>query len=713
MHAPPSTPSLADQLRGVVVSPRHEMHISRHRFRSGPAYVLRDPVTFKTHRLDPEDYQILSMLDRSTTLGETFRSLVELGVLAPEDEARFYEFIVGLHQKNLLTLPLSDGAVLYERFERRRRAENISRALGVFFMRVPLINPDHFLTRTLPLARWLFTKPAFAAWIALAFASAFIVIGRWSDLTAPVATMFTGGNILLLWGTLIGLKVVHEFGHAYACKAFGGHVPEMGAFFVIFTPLAYVDATDSWSFTRTRHRAIVTLAGVYVESIVGALALMVWATTGPSVLNTLAYQTVLLATVTTALFNLNPLLRYDAYYLAADLSGVPNLRARCEAAVASYAKRVFFGVRDEIQDRPTRHTAGLLAFGLAQLGYRVIIMMTIATVLIMKFGGAGIAMAALILGLTVGKAVFGLVRYMRQSEEIADRRLRSTLTAAGVAATVLAGVLFIPLPMPIDAKGISSFERVETIHAPNEGVVRALPERVGNRVPADQVLMVLDNEALIASRQATLASVHAGQAETVRAVLHSPAEARSTQASERAARASLAKIEADTDLLRIRAPERLHVLALHKKRPGTPVRRGDPLISVGFGRHEAVFLLGVEGADRMLLAVGDRLEFRSPSEPGSRFAGTVVGIGGAVSRVLDARLSAMAQSLSIPIDHATGHAIEPYFEIRLALDPDSSPPPPNATLVARVPARSMTAATVIHRRFSRFMNEVKRGYSER
>lgn len=712
MQAPPTTPSLADQLRDVVVSPRHELHISRHRFRSGPAYVLRDPVTFKTHRLDPEDYQIFSVLDRSTTLGDTFRALIERGTLNPSDESQFYEFIVGLHQRNLLTLPLSDGAVLYERFERRRQAENISRLLGVFFMRVPFINPDQFLTRTLPLARWLFTKPAFFAWVALAIASAFIVVGRWHDLTAPVATLFTGGNILLLWGTLIALKVVHEFGHAYVCKAFGGHVPEMGAFFVIFTPLAYVDATDSWSFTRTRHRAFVTLAGVYVESIVGAVALMVWAMTGPSVLNTLAYQTVLLATVTTALFNLNPLLRYDAYYLAADLSGVPNLRARCQAAVASYAKRFLFGIRDETQDRPVRHTIGLLAFGLAQLSYRVVIMTTIATVLVMKFGGLGIAMAALILGLTLGKALLSLFRYITQAEEVADRRIRCTMVTAGTATALLVTVLLVPLPVPIRASGISSFERVETIHAPNDGVIQALPEQVGNTVPADHILMIIDNQALVASRQATLASLRVGKAETVRAALRSPAEALSAQSGEAATRASLAKIETDVEQLLIKSSERLHVLAVHKKRLGTPVRQGDALVSVGLGRHEAVLLLDAEDADRSQLSIGDRLEFRSPSDPSSRFAGTVSSIARTGSRVLDARLSAAASSLSIPIDPTTGHAIEPYFEIRLALDANA-PPPPNATLVARVPARSMTIASIIHRRFSRFMNEIKRGYSER
>jgi len=311
MPAAPTQPALSERLREVVVALRGELDISRHVFRDGPAYILRDPVTFATHRFDPEDYRVLNAIDRKKTLGETFEKLIAQGELDLEDEENFYAFILDLHQRNLLSLPISDGDTLYKRFERRRNAERLSKLLGVFFLRVPLINPDRLLTRTIPMFRWLFTAPALIGWILLAAFSGAIAVARWEDLSSPVLTVFDGGNAYMLWATLIGLKIIHEFGHAYACKAYGGHVPEMGAFLILFTPVAYMDATDSWTFTRTRHRAIVTLGGVYFESIIGGIALIIWALTEPSTLNTLAYQIVLLSTVTTAMFNLNPLLRYE------------------------------------------------------------------------------------------------------------------------------------------------------------------------------------------------------------------------------------------------------------------------------------------------------------------------------------------------------------------------------------------------------------------
>ena len=166
------TPSLAERLRGVVVQVRGELDISRHVFRDGPAYVVRDPVTFATHRFDPEDYRLLGALRSDHTLGEIFDRLVSHGEITREEEEDFYAFILDLHQRSLLTLPVNNADALYQRFEKRRRAERLSKLLGVLFLRVPLVNPDRFLSRTIGLTRWLFTLPAFIPWAVLRSASA-------------------------------------------------------------------------------------------------------------------------------------------------------------------------------------------------------------------------------------------------------------------------------------------------------------------------------------------------------------------------------------------------------------------------------------------------------------------------------------------------------------------------------------------------------------
>ena len=535
---------------------------------------------------------------------------------------------------------------------------------------------------------------------------------RWEDLSAPVLTVFDGGNLFMLWGTLIGLKVIHEFGHAYACKAYGGHVPEMGAFFVLFTPLAYVDASDSWSFTRMRRRAVVTLAGVYVESIIGAVAMIVWALTEPGTLNTLAYQIVFLATITTALFNLNPLLRYDAYYLVSDLTGVPNLRARCQHAVASLFKRVLYGLRTDEQGEPLSHHPGLVTFGLAQLAYRVVIMLTITMVLIMKFGVAGLVMAGLLITMMLGKAGASLFQYLAGAEELIGRRFRAMTVTLGGSLIALLTIALVPIPWPLEARGVATFENVRTLHAPQDGVIAEMHADVGDTFATGQTLVRLDNRALSAHRETLLAETRRGRAEMLRASFESRAEGMQARAEEQRTRATLEQAQRDLDELAINAGDALRVLEVIEPREGVRVRQGDPLLRVASGHPEAVFLFRTFEYEALKARVGDTIALRTPSRPDREIRGTVSYISSAGSRAFQARHADIAKILSIPVDPKSGDAAEPYFEVRLRLDP-SDASLANSTLRARFPSEKMTTYRVIERRFTRFMNRVKEGFSAR
>ncbi len=708
MTAAAPQPDLAQRLRDVVVSIRDELDVSRHVFRAGPAYVVRDPVSFQTHCFEPADYRILNAIEPSRTLGDTFEHLTTQGILEASDEEAFYEFILELHQRSLLSLPVSDGAALFKRFERRRNAERLSKLLGVFFLRVPLINPDRLLTRTRGAFAWLFTLPAFIAWLALAATACFIAFARWGDLAAPVLTAFDGGNLFMLWGVLVALKIVHEFGHAYACKTFGGHVPEMGAMFVLFTPLAYMDATDSWSFTKTRRRAIVTLGGVYFESIVGVLALIVWALTEPSTLNTLAYQVVLLATVTTALFNLNPLLRYDAYYLVSDLAGIPNLRARCQHAVASLLKRTALGLRADADGHRFEHHPALVAFGLAQLAYRVLIMVTIATVLIMKFGGVGLVMASILTALTLGKAISALVRYILTSPEVAGRRVRAVTITAGSAVSASLAFALVPVPWPLDMRGVATLAQVSTIHAPQDGVLAHLSVDTGDRVSGGDPLARLDNPRIVAEHDALRAQAGHARALVIHASALTGPDAMLALASQRAADAALAQAGHDTAQLDINAPDDLRVVDLIEPRPGTHLRKGDPILRVARGPTQAVFFFRADQFESLAARVGDEVACRSAAHPGTTINARITSIAPAASRTIDAQSQDAARILAMPIHPTTGVAAQPYVEVRLDLD---APAPFNSTLHARFPSHNVTTLQAVWRRVSRFGNQVRQGFS--
>ncbi|MEY3230992.1 MAG: hypothetical protein RL689_1081, partial [Planctomycetota bacterium] len=161
--SPRSTP-LADKLRNAVVSLRADLDISRHVMRGRAAYVVRDPVSFETHAFSAADYRLLVALNGERTLGEAFASSCEQGACKVEDEESFYRFILDLHRSGLLSLPISNDRQLQERHERNRAARVTQWLLAPLFLRIPVWNPDTFLSRTQRLARPLFTTWAFLAW---------------------------------------------------------------------------------------------------------------------------------------------------------------------------------------------------------------------------------------------------------------------------------------------------------------------------------------------------------------------------------------------------------------------------------------------------------------------------------------------------------------------------------------------------------------------
>ena len=154
-------------------------------------------------------------------------------------------------------------------------------------------------------------------------------------------------NVPILWTLLVGLKTFHELGHAYACKRFGGTVPEMGAMIMMGTPCAYVDASSSWSFPKRWHRMIVALAGMYFESMLAMVALVVWLCTDTGQLHSAAQYAIVLSTVVTIGFNANPLMRYDGYFILCDLLNFPNLHRDAKASSSSFIKWILYGIESK------------------------------------------------------------------------------------------------------------------------------------------------------------------------------------------------------------------------------------------------------------------------------------------------------------------------------------------------------------------------------
>lgn len=674
MSAPTSHPSLpslslAARLGTAQVGVREDLDVSRHLFRGEPSYVVRDPVTFASHRFDPADYEILVRVRAHHTLGDIFDELCAAGKANPVDAERFYQFIMELHRLGFLRLPLTDDKLLYRRFLNKERAKRRALLGSLLFLRVPLWNPNAFLDRTMHWARPLFTPAAFVLWLVLIVAAGYVLWMRHADFIEPLQGLLVTHNLALMWLTLIVLKTFHEFGHAYACKHFGGHVPEMGAYFILFTPCAYVDATACWGFPRPRDRVIVCLAGMYVESILAAIATFVWATTGPSLTHSIAHKAIFLAGVITVLFNINPLMRYDGYYVLSDVLGIPNLRARANAFLFAVLKRVFLGLPVGDREPGFRLRMTLLLFGTAAALYRVTLLFAIAAVFVSKAFLLGMVLAIGYLA----KALFGTARrlmdYLWHAEETAPVRAHAVAMGVLVLVVLPAASVFVPIPSRIYARGVVAAEAETTVHTRQPGFVTAVHSAWGSPVASGQVLADLQNDALQESIAQAQADIAAAQTRRDAFLLKEPTRALQEEHRLAALRTTLYERVQHQSELRITAPVSGKLITgLHARQIGTFLPEGSPVALLASGLWRVKAILDEDEYARARPRIGDRVEFRAVGDAGPTRTGCVVEVAPAGSRAISLTALTQLAGGDVAVDPQTREATQPYFAITVALD---------------------------------------------
>ena len=305
--------------RVADLTPRLRSHakIHRHRYRNQTWYILQDHSTERFHRFSPPAYHVIGLMDGTRTVQE----LWDLAVNQLEDDAptqdQLIQLLGQLHAADVLQCDVPpDTDELFRRGQRQRRKLWQSRLFSVFSWRFPLFDPERVLQALLPVCRPFLGWTGAILWL-LVVGPAMVLAGvHWAELTENVLDqVMTPHNMLLLWLLFPVLKLLHELGHGLAVKKFGGEVHEIGIMILVLTPVPYVDASSSWSFREKWRRIFVSAAGMVVEVFLAAIALYIWLSVEPGLIRTLAYNTMLIAGVSTILFNANPLLRFDGYYI--------------------------------------------------------------------------------------------------------------------------------------------------------------------------------------------------------------------------------------------------------------------------------------------------------------------------------------------------------------------------------------------------------------
>ena len=485
-----------EKLGVIKIGLRRDLVVTRQEMGGQPKYVMHDPLAFQNHVLSRLEYQVVSGIVATRTLAENFDALIGRGVMEESRRDEFYEFVLSLHDKNLLQLPMMQADAQFKRYEQRRDAKRSGWYRAALYFHVPLLNPDRFLNQTLRYVSWLFTRTGLALWTMLMLAVAWSCLGRFGEMFEHSAELLNIHNLPLMWIALVLLKVIHEFGHAYACKRFGGEVPQMGLAFIVLTPCAFVDASASWKFPSRWSRITVAMAGMYVESIVAGLFALIWTSTQPGLLHDVALNVMVLASAITVLMNLNPLLKFDGYFVASDLLGVVNLRQRADLYLKSFAGHIALGLPRIKNSYSTWQKWVYGTYAPCSFLYKIVLAITITTMVVMAWPIGGALLGVVFAWLLILQPLRRLLDYLLSSKETAPVRGRSRVAALSLFVAAPVVLWQVPVSTKIVAPGVLEPMQRFSVRAPVSGFVADIPASHGSSVAEGDLLCLMQNPEL-------------------------------------------------------------------------------------------------------------------------------------------------------------------------------------------------------------------------
>ncbi|MDB5856873.1 MAG: hypothetical protein JWQ76_562 [Ramlibacter sp.] len=489
------------RLARLKPSMKPQAKVRRHRFRGEVWYVVQDTASGRFNRFTPAAWQLLGLMDGRRTMDEIWTEAAE----QLEDDAPGQEEVIRLvsqlHAADLLHCEVNpDSAELFERYGQQERSRNASRWKSPFSIRIPLWDPDRFLTRTLPYVKPLFGPVGAAVFCLLALVAIALAVVHLPELTRNMDDrVLSAHNLLLLWLCFPVVKFLHELGHAYTVKAGGGEVHDMGILLLVFTPVPYVEASAANGFRSKWRRVLVGSAGMLVELYLSALAMLVWAAAEPGLVRAVAFNVMLIAGVSTLVFNANPLLRFDGYYILADLIEMPNLAQRGNQYWRYLAERYLLRVR---QAEPPLLTPGernwLRVWTPLAFAYRITVLVAIVVYVASAWFFIGVLLALWGVATMVGMPLFKAVSHLSALPRAQGARQRAVTIATTIAVAVVAFVLVVPMPLRTRTEGIVWLPDEAQVRAGANGFVRAVLLPPGSALRPGTALLETEDPLLAA-----------------------------------------------------------------------------------------------------------------------------------------------------------------------------------------------------------------------
>ena len=495
-----STPSgLWQQVAGARLALLNTVAAHRHRYRGRSWYLLSNALGRRQYRVSEGVYRLLQRLDGRRTLAEAWASVFPQETGDSPDRNELVTVVAQLQAAGMLT---SDQPVNLERLaqqrRQRQRVNRLARWARPLAPRFALLDPDDLLRRMASGFGWLFHPLVFWLWLGLVLFAGTTAWQHGGELVAYGSQrVFDPVNLLLLWLLYPPVKILHELAHGLAVKHWGGEVHEMGITLLVFMPVPFVEASDATTFASKYRRMAVGAGGIMVEALLASLALFAWLELPQGLWRDVAFNLMLIGGVSTLLFNGNPLLRFDGYYVLSDALEIPNLATRSARYYGYLCKRYLFGLGSAWSPvTAPGERWWFLFFGGASTLYRLFISLGIAVFLIQTLFFVGVVLAVWLLSVALVLPLLRQLRFVLRDPQLTGKRVRALSVV--ILPIALLGLLLFWLPAPLSTKseGIVLAPEAAIIRAGANGFLAKQHAAPGDRVRAGDLLFELRDPAL-------------------------------------------------------------------------------------------------------------------------------------------------------------------------------------------------------------------------
>lgn len=578
-------------------------------------YHIENTANSKFFRVGYAQYVFISLLDGSTSFAAALALTArQLGPdsLTEQEATQLTQWLI----RNELATFADETRRLASPKAISRSSEQLVQKLNPFWLKLPWGSPDKLFTESLPYVRWCFHPTVLLAILFVYLAAGLSLAHEWDRFTADSQAVFASSNWIWMLVTWVMLKIIHEFAHGVTCKYFGGSVKDTGLVFILLAPMAYVDVTSSWRFSSKWRRIGVAAAGMVIELLIASMAAIAWSRTDSPLVAHLLHNVVLMAGISTLLFNANPLMRFDGYFILSDFLEIPNLYEEGSKRVHQLTAWLFFGQSPQSLEVGFRRGQAcfLWSYGLAASCWKLVVCATLLIGASTMFRGAGIVLgiagALLWFGVPLRN---GLRAIGSQYYESRPAFLRAGLMASIIGLALWSVWAVVPNPAALQVPCIVDYEQAAFVRASADGFLDEVLVTDGQRVEAGTPLLRLSNDALRVEVNRLVSDLKQSQQRArIARDRHEPTLVQIESERQRSIHQELRDRRAQVDAFMVVAtrPGRVVTCDL-SNRIGSYIRKGDELLVLGNdSQKELLISVSQDDIKSALPQIGDPVQVR-------------------------------------------------------------------------------------------------------